>query len=85
MQVGPRDGLQNEKTLVPTDVKVDFISRLAGAGRSQPNQCPYLPPPARGGVVVQNTAAARNVVSKGRGVMGKFRTMRTNALAALPD
>ena len=28
VQVGPRDGLQNEKTLVPTDVKVEFI-RLA--------------------------------------------------------
>ena len=26
--MGPRDGLQNEKTLVPTDVKVEFI-RLA--------------------------------------------------------
>ena len=25
IQVGPRDGLQNEKTLVPTDVKVEFI------------------------------------------------------------
>ena len=24
-QVGPRDGLQNEKTLVPTEVKVEFI------------------------------------------------------------
>ena len=34
MQVGPRDGLQNEKTIVPTEVKVEFINKLAGAGLS---------------------------------------------------
>ena len=32
VDVGPRDGLQNEKTLVPTDVKVALIERLADAG-----------------------------------------------------
>lgn len=32
VEVGPRDGLQNEKTSVPTAVKVEFIERLAGAG-----------------------------------------------------
>jgi hydroxymethylglutaryl-CoA lyase len=31
-EVGPRDGLQNEKTLVPTDVKAEFIRRLVAAG-----------------------------------------------------
>ncbi|MFI1887407.1 hydroxymethylglutaryl-CoA lyase [Streptomyces jumonjinensis] len=31
-EVGPRDGLQNEKTAVPTEVKAEFIRRLAGAG-----------------------------------------------------
>ncbi|GAA0906554.1 hydroxymethylglutaryl-CoA lyase [Streptomyces thermoalcalitolerans] len=31
-EVGPRDGLQNEKTTVPTEVKAEFIRRLAGAG-----------------------------------------------------
>ncbi|MDJ0461018.1 hydroxymethylglutaryl-CoA lyase [Streptomyces sp. H27-C3] len=31
-EVGPRDGLQNEKTVVPTDVKAEFIHRLAAAG-----------------------------------------------------
>jgi hydroxymethylglutaryl-CoA lyase len=31
-EVGPRDGLQNEKTVVPVDVKVEFIERLADAG-----------------------------------------------------
>lgn len=31
-EVGARDGLQNEKTTVPTEVKAEFIERLAGAG-----------------------------------------------------
>jgi hydroxymethylglutaryl-CoA lyase len=31
-EVGPRDGLQNEKALVPVAVKAEFIRRLADAG-----------------------------------------------------
>ncbi len=31
-EVGPRDGLQNEPSVVPTEVKAQFIARLAGAG-----------------------------------------------------
>jgi hydroxymethylglutaryl-CoA lyase len=31
-EVGPRDGLQNEKTIVPVEVKLEFLDRLAGAG-----------------------------------------------------
>lgn len=32
VEVGPRDGLQNEKTSVPTHVKVELIQRLVDAG-----------------------------------------------------
>ncbi|KAI8608905.1 hypothetical protein BC830DRAFT_906309 [Chytriomyces sp. MP71] len=32
VEVGPRDGLQNEKTLVPTPVKVALINKLAATG-----------------------------------------------------
>ena len=32
VEVGPRDGLQNEKRPVPAQVKVEFIDRLARAG-----------------------------------------------------
>ena len=32
VDVGPRDGLQNEKAIVPSDVKVALIDRLADAG-----------------------------------------------------
>ncbi|MGE5770397.1 MAG: hydroxymethylglutaryl-CoA lyase [Betaproteobacteria bacterium] len=32
VEVGPRDGLQNEKRLVPTETKIELIERLADAG-----------------------------------------------------
>jgi len=32
VEVGPRDGLQNEKQLVPTEAKIELIERLADAG-----------------------------------------------------
>jgi len=32
VEVGPRDGLQNEQEIVPTEVKVEFIERLGAAG-----------------------------------------------------
>jgi hydroxymethylglutaryl-CoA lyase len=33
-EVGPRDGLQNEQTIVPVDVKAEFVARLVRAGLS---------------------------------------------------
>ncbi|AJK47913.1 hydroxymethylglutaryl-CoA lyase [Burkholderia plantarii] len=32
VEVGPRDGLQNEKTFVPTEVKIALVDRLSHAG-----------------------------------------------------
>jgi hydroxymethylglutaryl-CoA lyase len=32
VEVGPRDGLQNEKVQIPTEQKIQFIQMLAGAG-----------------------------------------------------
>jgi len=32
VEVGPRDGLQNEKTFVPTETKIELVNRLARAG-----------------------------------------------------
>ncbi|KAL6088171.1 hypothetical protein STEG23_018086, partial [Scotinomys teguina] len=34
VEVGPRDGLQNEKVIVPTDVKIEFINQLSQTGLS---------------------------------------------------
>ncbi len=32
VEVSPRDGLQNEKDFVPTDIKVELVNRLSAAG-----------------------------------------------------
>ncbi len=32
VEVGPRDGLQNERAMLPVETKVEFITRLAAAG-----------------------------------------------------
>jgi hydroxymethylglutaryl-CoA lyase len=32
MEVGPRDGLQNEKKAIPPATKIELINRLANAG-----------------------------------------------------
>jgi len=32
VEVSPRDGLQNEKEFVPTDIKVELVDRLSAAG-----------------------------------------------------
>jgi len=32
VEVGPRDGLQNEKTIVPTAIKIELINRLSACG-----------------------------------------------------
>ncbi|KAI8322534.1 3-hydroxy-3-methylglutaryl-CoA lyase [Martensiomyces pterosporus] len=44
VEVGPRDGLQNEKTLIPTDVKVALINRLADAGLSVVEATSFVSP-----------------------------------------
>ena len=33
-EVGPRDGLQNEKTVLPVEVKAEFVARLVEAGHT---------------------------------------------------
>ncbi len=34
VEVGPRDGLQNEKNIIPTDIKIELINRLSDSGLS---------------------------------------------------
>ena len=45
-EVGPRDGLQNEKGIVPTDVKVAFIEKLADAGLCAIEMTSFVKPSA---------------------------------------
>ena len=32
IEVGPRDGFQNEPMIIPTDIKIDIIDKLAQTG-----------------------------------------------------
>ncbi len=44
VEVGPRDGLQNEKTPIPTDVKLRFIEALAGTGLREIEATSFVSP-----------------------------------------
>jgi len=43
-EVGPRDGLQNEKAVVPAEVKAAFIERLVAAGLETIETTSFVPP-----------------------------------------
>jgi hydroxymethylglutaryl-CoA lyase len=42
-EVGPRDGLQNEKAVVPTAVKAEFVRRLVAAGLGTVETTSFVP------------------------------------------
>ncbi|KAL8210207.1 hypothetical protein R6Q57_006939 [Mikania cordata] len=44
VEVGPRDGLQNEKNIVPTSVKIELIHRLISAGLSVVEATSFVSP-----------------------------------------
>lgn len=44
VEVGPRDGLQNEKTIVPPDVKIKFIDQLSETGIPQIETTSFVSP-----------------------------------------
>lgn len=44
VEVGPRDGLQNESTLLPAAVKVEFVERLLAAGARRVEAVSFVHP-----------------------------------------
>eukprot|EP00095_Tigriopus_kingsejongensis_P012296 snap_masked-scaffold324_size206069-processed-gene-1.20 protein:Tk12296 transcript:snap_masked-scaffold324_size206069-processed-gene-1.20-mRNA-1 annotation:"hydroxymethylglutaryl- mitochondrial isoform x2" len=44
VEVGPRDGLQNEKKVVPTEVKLNFICKLAASGLTHVEATSFVSP-----------------------------------------
>lgn len=44
VEVGPRDGLQNEKQLVPTSVKIELVDRLSAAGFANIEAASFVSP-----------------------------------------
>jgi hydroxymethylglutaryl-CoA lyase len=43
-EVGPRDGLQNEKSAVPAEVKAEFVRRLVASGLDTIETTSFVPP-----------------------------------------
>jgi len=43
-EVGPRDGLQNEKAVVPVEIKAEFVRRLVAAGLDTVETTSFVPP-----------------------------------------
>jgi hydroxymethylglutaryl-CoA lyase len=44
VEVGPRDGLQNEKDFVATEIKVELVNRLANAGLQNVESASFVSP-----------------------------------------
>lgn len=44
VEVGPRDGLQNETEIIPSDVKVDFVNALSESGVSEIEVSAFVSP-----------------------------------------
>lgn len=43
-EVGPRDGLQNESTIVPSDIKINFINKLTDSGLKEIEATSFVSP-----------------------------------------
>lgn len=71
VEVGPRDGLQNESRLVPTDRKIAFIRALAAAGLREIEAASFVHPKA-----VPQLADAADVL----GGLGDLPEVRISAL-----
>ncbi|KAL6626419.1 hypothetical protein ACP70R_030145 [Stipagrostis hirtigluma subsp. patula] len=65
VEVGPRDGLQNEKDIVPTPVKVELIRRLAASGLSVVEATSFVSPKW-----VPQLADAKDVMEAVRNIEG---------------
>lgn len=65
VEVGPRDGLQNEKNIVPTSVKIELINRLISCGLSVVEATSFVSPKW-----VPQLADARDVVEAVKNLEG---------------
>ncbi|KAI0504040.1 hypothetical protein KFK09_014987 [Dendrobium nobile] len=65
VEVGPRDGLQNEKSVIPTKVKIDLIQRLATTGLSVVEATSFVSPKW-----VPQLADAKDVMEEVRNIEG---------------
>ena len=68
-EVGPRDGLQNESTVLPVDVKAEFVRRLVAAGLPVVETTSFVNP----GWVPQLADAAQVLAALGSDGVGRNR------------
>lgn len=66
VEVGPRDGLQNDPVLMPTDIKLEFIDRLIDAGVKRMEAASFVHPKLVPAMADSDTIMAR--VPRGKGV-----------------
>jgi len=72
-EVGPRDGLQNSRAIMPTEAKLHWIAAMAGAGLREIDVASFVPPAA-----MPQMADAAEVV---RAVRQRHPSVRAVALA----
>ncbi|MFH6786961.1 MULTISPECIES: hydroxymethylglutaryl-CoA lyase [Methylobacterium] len=70
VEVGPRDGLQNESRLLSTDTKVEMIRRLAAAGLKRIEAASFVNPTRVPQMADAEAVLARVVGMPGLGVSG---------------
>ena len=44
VEVGPRDGLQNEQQIIPAEIKIDLVNRLTEAGFANIEAASFVSP-----------------------------------------
>ena len=66
VEVGPRDGLQNEKQIVPTEIKIEFIRRLAETGLKTIEATAFVSP--RWGPQMADHAEVLRALPQGQGI-----------------
>ena len=84
VEVGPRDGLQNEQTLLPTDAKVELIRRSLVAGVRRVEATSFVHPRP----VPQAEQVARReiiIVDKPESAQSQIRIGRVGVARTTPD
>src|ERR1700741_3928489 len=67
VEVGPRDGLQNEKESVPAEVKIELVNRLSAAGFVNIEAASFVSP--KGGPLKATTAEVMEKSTRRPGTM----------------
>lgn len=63
VEMGPRDGLQNEKQIVSTEIKVELIARLGAAGLPAIEAASFVSP--RWSATLSSSAASSQAATAG--------------------